>query len=488
MKQVFIFLFLLQGLLCVAQGDSLKKIILLGNENMTISNPIYKKGKAVFFAANQDTSKSCSILMIEMDTCGTITRNKSIATIDTARRILLSDTETRETLINTTDGGFLITGRYSPRTNYFFSWGQFWLKLDSLGKQEFFLVDQIYKYEKRNPIFVKETNDGFVSVGSLTYHTDTPGASECYAAKITRNGTRLWRGGYLASIPTSFEILNDTTYQMMNSNCEIGQFNNKGVTGKYINDFQFGVNHSMSILGNRNKWYFDNFSFNKDSLTYGISSHNDSLAIIWETKGNTIYNKSSGYTLAIPTGLQKNKDKVYLFTATNFYSVTQESSFAGIHVFDTLGRFVWSSQDTTSKKGVTEKYTGLVELENGNIIVLGINFYGHKDKADKAWFSKFNKNGRFAQKCKTITLKEENIFSQINIFPNPGTDLFNIVCTDCNGDEIFIFDIVGNQVAKMIMRDNISTFDSSTWTNGLYFYTIYKNNNLVTQGKWLKIN
>ena len=483
----------MQHLLCAAQSDSLKNVILFDNDNMTISNPVYKKGKVVFFAAQQDTSKPCSILMIEMDTCGNIISNKTVATIDTARRLLLSDIDTRETLINTKDGGVLLTGRYSSRPYSPFYWGQFWLKLDSLGKQEFFLVDKIYVGEKQNPIFVKETNDGFITAGSFTYHTDTPDASECYAAKISKNGTRLWRGEYLWDIPTSFEILNDTTYQMMNFGCEIGQFNNEGFTGKFMYNFEFGKHHNISILGNRNKWYFDYFTSNKDSLNYGISCHNDSLQTIWEAKGNTIYNKNDGDISAIPTGLQKINDKLYLFTTTSLNWVKTYSSFAGIHVFDTLGHFIWSSQDTISKKNITEKYVGLIQLESGNLFALGIKLsYWFNDKAEKAWFSKFNTNGKFVQKCKTIiATKEESNFANVRVFPNPGTDSFSIICANneqCNADEIFIFDILGNQVARQQIQGNISNFDSSTWQKGLYFYTIYQKNSLVTQGKWLKLN
>ena len=71
------------------------------------------------------------------------------------------------------------------------------------------------------------------------------------------------------------------------------------------------------------------------------------------------------------------------------------------------------------------------------------------------------------------------------VFPSPADNSISILLTDIQNSTIVIFDVEGKQIMENQVSSLQTTFDTSTLSNGIYFYQIRNGNNPVSNGKFI---
>jgi len=80
----------------------------------------------------------------------------------------------------------------------------------------------------------------------------------------------------------------------------------------------------------------------------------------------------------------------------------------------------------------------------------------------------------------TLSVEEENELSTLSLYPNPASDIVQIVLpTDIKNIEIEVFDNAGKQISMQLSADN--TIDVSNIASGLYLVNITSNNSKTTK-------
>jgi hypothetical protein len=82
--------------------------------------------------------------------------------------------------------------------------------------------------------------------------------------------------------------------------------------------------------------------------------------------------------------------------------------------------------------------------------------------------------------------ENENSYYTIQLFPNPGTGLFQCqVDNEIKNGEIIVMNSLGQTVYFNRINEGINNIDLSSLAKGLFHYMIYENNRLVKQGKFV---
>lgn len=82
-------------------------------------------------------------------------------------------------------------------------------------------------------------------------------------------------------------------------------------------------------------------------------------------------------------------------------------------------------------------------------------------------------------------IKDQTPIDELKAYPNPTGNLLNFKIEQGESYTLVIYDINGSKILDKIANKD-STFDVSTWTNGLYFYLLKKDDKFIAQGKFLK--
>jgi len=68
----------------------------------------------------------------------------------------------------------------------------------------------------------------------------------------------------------------------------------------------------------------------------------------------------------------------------------------------------------------------------------------------------------------------------ISVYPNPTTSLVNITSNEISDYEVQITDVNGSRLTQQSSTGNQAQVDFSTYSNGIYFMSILKNNKIQT--------
>mgnify|MGYP000870368379 CR=1 FL=1 len=85
-----------------------------------------------------------------------------------------------------------------------------------------------------------------------------------------------------------------------------------------------------------------------------------------------------------------------------------------------------------------------------------------------------------------LGIDAKKIFQNFVLYPNPSNDFFEINNTNTEKTTLKITDIVGKLVYQNVLPIGISQIDARQWAAGLYLYTIYQGNEIMSNGKLLK--
>ena len=109
-----------------------------------------------------------------------------------------------------------------------------------------------------------------------------------------------------------------------------------------------------------------------------------------------------------------------------------------------------------------------------------------------AFIMSIDKNGCFsddtceAKQYVSITYFDASI--KVQVFPNPIQDYVSIKVTNAqlNGAELIITDLLGRTVAKQTLLQELTTFSTQDWANGMYVWSLVEDGRLVRSGKLVK--
>ena len=93
----------------------------------------------------------------------------------------------------------------------------------------------------------------------------------------------------------------------------------------------------------------------------------------------------------------------------------------------------------------------------------------------------------------TYTINGDNCFlgaddSQVDleysVYPNPASDLLNINVSNVgSNDMIVVYNILGEEVKNETLSNGLNVLSVSDLNNGVYFYSIVRNNEIVETKK-----
>jgi hypothetical protein len=77
---------------------------------------------------------------------------------------------------------------------------------------------------------------------------------------------------------------------------------------------------------------------------------------------------------------------------------------------------------------------------------------------------------------------------KVQVFPNPIQDFVSIKVTNAqlNGAELIITDLIGRTVAKQTLLQELTSFSTQDWSNGMYVWSLVEDGRLVRSGKLVK--
>lgn len=76
---------------------------------------------------------------------------------------------------------------------------------------------------------------------------------------------------------------------------------------------------------------------------------------------------------------------------------------------------------------------------------------------------------------------EEPVFS---VYPNPASDQLNIEMSNAGNDDVFkVFNILGEEVRTVRLKEGLNTMNIVELNNGVYFYSVFRNGEVIETKK-----
>jgi len=115
-------------------------------------------------------------------------------------------------------------------------------------------------------------------------------------------------------------------------------------------------------------------------------------------------------------------------------------------------------------------------IRNSKVILEPESCYGPEKFEGNVVF----KNLSLGRSDKITSTKADNKNQNINVFPNPAVDVLYFQNAEKN-DELRLLDLVGHEKIRTTLHSNQISIDK--FSKGLHFYEIYRNGNLLQNGK-----
>ena len=78
--------------------------------------------------------------------------------------------------------------------------------------------------------------------------------------------------------------------------------------------------------------------------------------------------------------------------------------------------------------------------------------------------------------------KQKSLVTQIVVYPNPASDVVNFMNLK-GASHLTIKDITGRTILNIDNNDNVYHWKTTNVSNGVYFYTIFNDDNVMATGK-----
>jgi hypothetical protein len=332
-----------------------------------------------------------------------------------------ADGDLGQSIQQTSDGGYIITGRTA-------SFGQggddvYLVKTDASGNIEW---TKTYGGSTDDEVgnCVKQTSDGGYIIAGTTGSFGA-GLEDVYIIKTDATGTLLWANTYGGT---------DTEY---------GYYIQQTSDGGYI------------VVG--------------DTYSFG-AGNGDVYLLKIDVTGAVLWSKAYGGTDAEEgASVQQTSDGGYIVSG-----ITASFGSGGIDAYliktDNLGN---SGCNETSPATITG--TGGATSSGGFSISGGAPGYT---------LASTSLGGVETTLCATVGINEDRTSANINIYPNPFSSSTTIHSDiDITNAELAIIDIYGKEVRKISIPENEISINRNNLSAGIYFYRIMKDQKIISSGK-----
>lgn len=82
---------------------------------------------------------------------------------------------------------------------------------------------------------------------------------------------------------------------------------------------------------------------------------------------------------------------------------------------------------------------------------------------------------------------DEQVKVNVSTYPNPASDVFNIVLDKLNGNnvEVEFLSVLGSRISVIKLKEGTNSIDVTSFKNGVYFYAIKQNGEIIETKKLL---
>ena len=444
---------------------------------------------------NENSRGLSDYWILRLDTSGNILWQKTYGG---------SDNETLYTLLQTTDGGFILGGfSFSnisgEKTEDAYGFGDFWaLKLDSSGSIEW--QKTIGGSGQDGITSIVETDDGgYVLVGdsaspiSGNRTADQIGLHDILLVKLDATGAIEWQNSFGSGSETRFSTLEKT-----NDGGFIISATKFGITSTHEGFLIIKIDASGNqlwekiIQGNKHDWipktkqtsdggYIVAGLSDSDavadktenaingSFDYWVLKLDENGTIIWQ---NTIGGDASEGNV---NALSQCEDGGYLiqgYSSSNISADKTENSngssdFWFVKLND-VGLIEW--QNTIGGAGI-ENGGNAIQTSDGDFLTGGSsnsNISGDKTENSRGgedyWIIKHNS---------TLGIQENTFANAITIYPNPVKNTLQINTQDQIIDKVKIYSVLGSLVKNLDIDTASPTVDVANLASGVYYLQLY---------------
>ncbi|MCX2681870.1 YCF48-related protein [Galbibacter sp. EGI 63066] len=310
-------------------------------------------------------------------------------------------------------------------TGYVAGWGDYFAKTTDGGAtwQQQTPISDVFFY--RNMVFKDENN------GVITAQTTTGSA-----VYWTNDGGQTWAEGTgLASVPYQITYVSGDTYFIVTNGGQIQKSIDNGASWTTV------------------------FTGTPESLI-GIEFYDDMVGVATGDDG-VIYKTADGGTTwesqTVGEGSELWRDIAWEDDANKLTLVgTPEQIYESED-----GGQTWPIDNTD----VSDYYSALYEVlytSNGTGYIIG------------------SQGVFFRKKCETTLNIDSNLFGQdLSIYPNPMRDILNLRSSTFDIEKVIVHDVLGKQVATILIDDRFASIDLSSLKPGIYLLKISAINTTV---------
>lgn len=331
------------------------------------------------------------------------------------------------------------------------------------SENNFIIAGYLYNATSIDSTFLlKVNNEG----DSLTYKTFKPSNDDNKIERINN--------GYVLTT-------NDREFYKLDNNLNIVSY-----SGIYT-IIHSGLWADFKVFSDKKYLYTGvNIQFNNSHQDYniGIALIDSGLFKIKEKSfGKYDTNDATGYLKSIDF---INKNNIFLVGTSNFY--TGEDPFFR----ETPSWYIVNNIDSNLNLRWQKFYGGevsyfletLLATEDGGCLLLGRKYdYQTQGNSNTMHILKIDQNGLITSNKETQQIKSYNAI----VYPNPAKDKLTFrIAENFTNSEITINDLSGKQIQTIANVSSIENIDISSFSNGIYVFTIKNNNQIIETGRFVK--
>lgn len=386
------------------------------------------------------------------------------------------------------DSSFIFTGLTSQNTNSIYPWDIAVMKTDKNGNT-LWAKKYDMSYSDTNIGSIIVNNDKSMLIIGSTELTGSADDSDVLLLKIDSLGNQIWAkaiGGYGIDGVKLFRINN--YYYSVATNRSYGGANSSGIC-IYKIDTMGNLINAKYISGTLQPqpWtieYNNNGTFTLTGISdYPSGASWDFIAMRIDTNGFVLNNKiySLGTGADCGTNFVKTNDGGYIFNCIDYTGTQKQKLFKTDSLFNSGCLPSYSASFTTTDVTSLTHDTAIIMAVTNIPIIVGADTILETTDAYNVTANCFGYVGIEDQK------EQKN---EIFVYPNPAIYFLEVEAdgmTDFKNVHVSVFDNMGNLILNEKMIQNKTLINLSDFSNGIYFYQIRVNEQVVQANKFIII-
>jgi len=388
------------------------------------------------------------------------------------------------------DSSFIFTGLTSQNTNSIYPWDIAVMKTDKNGNTLWSKKYDMGYSDANNGSIMVNVDKSMLIIGS-TELTGSADDSDILLLKIDSLGNQLWAraiGGYGIDGGKLFRINN--YYYSVGSSRSYGGANSSGICiykidtmGNLINaKYIFGALQPQSSSVE----YNNNGTFTLTGISdYPSGTSWDFIAMHIDTNGvvlnNKIYSLGAGADYGI--NFVSTNDGGYIFNCIDYTGTQKQKLFKTDSMFNSGCLPSYSASFTTTDVTILTHDTAIVMAVTNIPIIVGVDTILETTDVYNLTTNCFGYVGIEDQK------EQKN---EIFVYPNPNNGNMELEYSFSSSEQatFILYDITGREIVRYPLNANANhlTISETTLRNGIYFYKVISENELIGSDKIIIIN